>query len=113
MRRFPTTRATRSLTRSSGRFAAGAWNCPPTLFLETTAPLSHLAGQGLIVGSPLLAPLLPGGLADVQRLSKLLEDPENVRLLIDRINEGGHGCSTPVIKWHVSDPGHHPVTDHL
>ena len=60
---------------------------PVTLFLETTAPLSHLAGQGLIVGSPLLAALLPGGLADVQRLSKLLEDTDNVLRLIDRIHE--------------------------
>jgi hypothetical protein len=59
---------------------------PATLFLESTAPLSHLAGQGMIVGSPLLALLLPGGLADVQHLSKLLQDPRNVRLLIDRIN---------------------------
>jgi len=58
---------------------------PATLFLETTAPLSHLAGQGVIVGSPLLAALLPGGLADVQRLSKLLEDSGNVQLLVNRI----------------------------
>ena len=63
---------------------------PLTLFLETTGPLSHLAGQAAIVGSPLLAALLPGGLTDVQRLSKLLEDSENVRRLIERINwEGG------------------------
>jgi hypothetical protein len=62
---------------------------PVTLFLESTAPLSDLAGQGMIVGSPLLALLVPGGLADVQRLSKLLQDPGNVRLLIDRINGEG------------------------
>lgn len=58
---------------------------PATLFLESTAPLSHLAGQGVIVGSPLLALLLPGGLSDVQHLSKLLQDPRNVRALVDRI----------------------------
>ena len=62
---------------------------PVTLFLETTAPLSHLAGQGMIVGSPLITLLLPDGLADVQRLSKLLMDPRNVRLLIDRIHGEG------------------------
>jgi hypothetical protein len=59
---------------------------PVTLFLESTAPLSDVAGQGMIVGSPLLALLLPGGLADVQRLSKLLQDPGNVRRLIERIH---------------------------
>ncbi|MBV9852181.1 MAG: hypothetical protein JO250_21150 [Armatimonadetes bacterium] len=62
---------------------------PMTLFLETTAPLSHLAGQCMIVGSPLLAALLPGGLADVQHLSKLLEDSNNVRHLAERINGEG------------------------
>ncbi len=62
---------------------------PATLFLESTAPLSHLAGQGMIVGSPLLALLLPGGVADVQRLSKLLQEPRNVRLLVDRLNGEG------------------------
>ena len=60
---------------------------PVTLALETVGPLSHLAGQAMIVGSPLLAALLPGGLADVQRLSKLLEDPRNAQRLVDRINE--------------------------
>lgn len=59
---------------------------PATLFLESTAPLSHLAGQGMIVGSPLMAVLLPGGLADVQRLSKILENPANVRRLVERIH---------------------------
>ena len=62
---------------------------PVTLFLESTAPLSHLAGQGMIVGSPLLALLLPGGLTDVQCLTKLMQEPKNVRLLIDRINGEG------------------------
>ncbi len=58
---------------------------PALLLLETTAPLSHLGGQGLVVFSPLVAPLLPRGLADVQRLSKLLEQPNNVRRLMDLI----------------------------
>ncbi len=66
---------------------------PVTLMLETTAPLSNLLGQGMIVGSPLLALLLPGGLADVQRLSKLLQDPKNVQRLVERIHgeERGEG----------------------
>ena len=74
-------------------WAARRWRMglPLTLFLESTGPLSHLAGQAAIVGSPLLAALLPGGLTDVQRLSKLLEDPNNVQRLIDRISQEGDG----------------------
>lgn len=60
---------------------------PATLFLEIHAPISHIAGQGLVVFSPFLAALLPGGIADVQICAKLLENPENVRALIDRIQE--------------------------
>lgn len=58
---------------------------PFTLALEMSAPLSHLFGQGLIFGVPFLAPLLPGGVSDVQKLSKILEKPENVRRLLDRL----------------------------
>ena len=74
-------------------WAARRWRVelPLSLFLETMGPLSHLAGQAAIVGSPLLAALLPGGLTDVQRLAKLMEDSENVRRLIDHINEEGDG----------------------
>ena len=59
---------------------------PASLFLEIHAPLSHLAGQGIIAFAPFLAPLLPGGVRDLQAVSKLLERPDNVRLLIDRIS---------------------------
>ena len=58
---------------------------PVTLFLEAAAPFSNVAAQVMIVGSPLLALLLPDGMADVQRLSKLLQDPANVRRLVDHI----------------------------
>ncbi len=60
---------------------------PATLFLESSAPLSHIAGQGLVAFSPFVAPWLPGGIHGVQRLQKILEQPQNVRLLIDRICE--------------------------
>ena len=56
---------------------------PAALFLESTAPLGRIAGQGLVAFSPFVAPALPGGLGDVQRLHKLLERPENLRRLID------------------------------
>lgn len=56
---------------------------PVALFLESSAPLGRIAGQGLVAFSPFVAPALPGGLNDVQRLHKLLERPENLRRLID------------------------------
>ncbi len=56
---------------------------PVALFLESSAPLGRIAGQGLVAFSPFVAPALPGGIADVQRLHKLLERPENLRRLID------------------------------
>ncbi len=61
---------------------------PAILFLESSAPLSYIGGQSLVAFSPFVAPLLPGGLNDVQRLSQLLARPENVRRLIDLLSEG-------------------------
>ena len=60
---------------------------PAVLFLESSAPLSYIGGQGMIAFSPLIAPLLAGGLDDVQRLSQLLAKPENVRRLIDLLSD--------------------------
>jgi len=60
---------------------------PAVLFLESSAPLSYIGGQGLVAFSPLVAPLLRGGLNDVQRLSQLLAKPENMRRLIDLLSE--------------------------
>lgn len=60
---------------------------PAALFLESSAPLSHIAGQGLVAFSPFVAPWLPDGIHGVQRLQKILEHPQNARLLIDRIYE--------------------------
>ncbi len=64
---------------------------PAVLFLESSAPLSHIGGQGLIAFSPLVAPLLRGGINDVQRLSQLLARPENVRRLIDLLSDSAEG----------------------
>ena len=60
---------------------------PAVLVLESSAPLSHIAGQGLVAFAPFVAPLLSDGIYGVQRLQKLMESPQNVRLLIDRIAE--------------------------
>ncbi len=58
---------------------------PAALFLESGTSLSHLAGQSLVVLSPFVAPWLPDGIHGVQRLQKILEQPQNVQILIDRI----------------------------
>lgn len=60
---------------------------PAALFLESSAPLGHLAGQSLVAFSPFVAPLLTDGIQGVQRLQKLLEQPQNVQILLDRICE--------------------------
>ena len=60
---------------------------PAILFLESTAPLGKVAGQGLVAFSPLAAPLLPGGIQSVQKLHVLLEDPKNIQRLIDLLSE--------------------------
>ena len=69
--------------------AIGKWRMevPTILFLESGGPLSPLAGQGLIAFSPFVAPLMPQGLSDVQKVSKFLEKPENVRRLVDRLSD--------------------------
>ena len=60
---------------------------PFVFFLESSAPLGRIAGQGLVAFCPFIAPALPGGLNDVQRMSKLLEKPHNVQRLIDLLTE--------------------------
>ena len=68
---------------------------PFSLALEMGAPLSHVFGQGLIFGTPFLAPLLPGGVSDVQTLSKILDKPENVRRLLDRLADEDDAGKVP------------------
>jgi hypothetical protein len=68
---------------------------PAALFLESSAPLSHIAGQGLVAFSPFVAPWLPDGIHGVQRLQKILEKPQNVRVLIDRIYETENAKKEP------------------
>lgn len=60
---------------------------PAVLFLESTGPLGHVAGQGLVAFSPFVAPLLAGGLGGVQKLYALLEDPKNIQRLIELLTE--------------------------
>lgn len=60
---------------------------PAILFLESTGPLGHAAGQGLVAFSPFVAPLLAGGIGSVQKLHALLEDPKNIQRLIEMLTE--------------------------
>jgi hypothetical protein len=60
---------------------------PMILFLESSAPLAGIAGQGLVAFSPFAAPLLAGGIQSVQKMHKLLEQPENVQRLIQLLSE--------------------------
>lgn len=58
---------------------------PVILFLETHKPLSFVASQALVVGSPVLGALF--GIDRVARYSGLLRSRENVERLIRRIEE--------------------------
>lgn len=60
---------------------------PAILFLESTAPLGKIAGQGLVAFSPFAAPLFAGGIQSVQKLHMVLEDPKNIQRMIDLLSE--------------------------
>ncbi len=60
---------------------------PAVLFLESSAPLGQVAGQGLVAFSPFVAPLLAGGLGSVRKLYALLEDPKNIQRFIELLTE--------------------------
>ena len=70
-------------------WAINRWklHVPAVLILETTAPLSFLASQAMIVFAPFLAALFPNGIQDVQKCVKILDDPKNMRILIEQIIE--------------------------
>ena len=59
---------------------------PLTLALEILAPSSHFLAQGISGLAGYIAPLLPGGVRDLDRITAVLANPENVRMLIDRLN---------------------------
>lgn len=58
---------------------------PAILFLEMNKPISFIASQSMIAASPFLIPLV--GPAGVRRYSQLFSDPENVELLIEKIED--------------------------
>lgn len=58
---------------------------PAIMFLEMHKPVAFLASQCVLMASPLLAPLL--GRWEIEKYSRLLNSPENVELLIHRIED--------------------------
>lgn len=58
---------------------------PAIMFLEMHKPVAFLASQTMLVASPLLAPLF--GSDGVGKYSQLFGSPENVELLIRRIED--------------------------
>ncbi len=58
---------------------------PAIFFLEMHKPLAFVAGQSLLVASPVLAPFF--GIDKVEQASEIMSERENVERLIRRIEE--------------------------
>lgn len=58
---------------------------PAILFLEMHRPLGRLAGQAVVVATPVLAPVF--GLGGMQGLSRLLYHPGGIDLMIESIED--------------------------
>jgi hypothetical protein len=71
------------LDQLADQVAARGMAVPATLFLEMHRPFAFLASQGLLVATPFLAALF--GMSLVQRWTRLLEQPENVSRLVERM----------------------------
>ena len=84
------------LEKMSQPFENGGWKCRLILFLESIGPLSH----GRRTGLDRIFAIRRTGDAGRIRLraesAKLLEQPENVRRLIDLLAETETKCSTQV-----------------
>jgi hypothetical protein len=76
----------RLLERAAAAVVRRRLETPAILFLELHRPLTNLGSQALILFTPLLGPAL--GLETLQKLTRLLEDRENLDRLIDRIETG-------------------------
>lgn len=58
---------------------------PAILFLEMNKPVAFIAGQSMLVASPLLAPLF--GPEGVRKYSQLFGSRDNIEVLIRRIED--------------------------
>jgi hypothetical protein len=84
----------RVLDKIASQVVGRGLETPAILFLEMHKPLTFMASQGLVVTSPLLAPLI--GFERVHTVSRLLEDRSNVERLIRRIEDLTMQKRTPV-----------------
>ena len=75
----------RLLDKAANAVVKRGMEVPAILFLEMHKPFSYISSQALIVTHPLIAPL--AGLENVQTLSRLLMDRNNIEMLIRRIEE--------------------------
>lgn len=58
---------------------------PVIMFLEMHKPISFLASQAMVAAEPILVPLF--GPEGVEKYRMLFDSPENVELLIERIED--------------------------
>lgn len=70
------------------RVVARRLTTPVCIFLESSLPLSRIAGHGVCVASPLLSLFITDKTLD--DFADLLHDPDNVRKLVDRIHAYEH-----------------------
>lgn len=73
------------LERAARRVTERRLEVPVILALEMHRPLAFLGSQGLVVFTPMLAPLF--GLRNLQVLQHLLADRQNLDRLLERIEE--------------------------
>lgn len=73
------------IDRITQQVAKRGMHAPAILLLEMHKPISFLIGQGIVLGSGVLAPLF--GPDNVRQASRLLESPDNIERLIRRIEE--------------------------
>lgn len=75
----------RVIERVAGLVVERRLETPAVLLLESSRPLTFLAGQGVLAAVPLIGGFIPP--ADLEALSRVLDSEENLELLIARIEE--------------------------
>ena len=91
------------LERAAREVTRRRMEVPATLALEMHRPLTFLSSQALIVFTPLLAPAF--GLENLQKLTRLLHERENLDRLLDRIEELAHERDHPIEEADGKDEG--------
>jgi hypothetical protein len=76
------------LERAARKVVLHRMETPVILALELHRPLMFLGSQGLVVLTPMLAPLF--GLRNLQVLQALLAEKDNLDRLLERIEELAH-----------------------